>query len=43
MSDPSSTDKKVIPIAVAAAEAAPPESPTGPMIRTWAWSRPFAA
>jgi electron transport complex protein RnfG len=34
MSDPSSTDKKVIPIAVAAAEAAPPESPTGPMIRT---------
>jgi electron transport complex protein RnfG len=29
-----STDKKVIPIAVAAAEAAVPESPTGPMIRT---------
>jgi len=34
MSDPSSTDKKVIPIAVAAPEAAPPESPTGAMIRT---------
>lgn len=34
MSVPSSTDKKVIPIAVAAPEAAPPESPTGPMIRT---------
>ena len=34
MSEPSSTDKKVIPIAVAAAEAAPPESPTGAMIRT---------
>ena len=34
MSEPSSTDKKVIPIAVAAPEAAPPESPTGAMIRT---------
>ena len=34
MSKPSSTDKKVIPIAVAAPEAAPPESPTGAMIRT---------
>ena len=34
MSDPSSTDKKVIPIVVAAAESAAPESPTGPMIRT---------
>jgi electron transport complex protein RnfG len=34
MSEPSSTDKKVIPIAVAAPEAAPPESPTSAMIRT---------
>ncbi len=34
MSDQSSSDKKVIPIAVAAGEAAVPESPTGAMIRT---------
>jgi hypothetical protein len=34
MSEPSSTDKKVIPIAVAAPEASVPESPTGAMIRT---------
>ncbi len=34
MSEPSSTEKKVIPIAVAAPEAAVPESPAGPMIRT---------
>jgi len=34
MSEQSSTDKKVIPIAVAAPQAAAPESPTGPMIRT---------
>ena len=34
MSKPPSTDKKVIPIAVAAPDAAVPESPTGAMIRT---------
>jgi electron transport complex protein RnfG len=34
MSDPSSSEKKVIPIAVAAAPASVPESPTGAMIRT---------
>ena len=34
MSEPSSTDKKVIPIAVVAPEADVPESPTGAMIRT---------
>ncbi len=34
MSEQPSTDKKVIPIAVAAPAAAAPESPAGPMIRT---------
>ena len=34
MSDQPSSDKKVIPIAVAAAPASVPESPTGAMIRT---------
>mgnify|MGYP000588389962 CR=1 FL=1 len=34
MSDQPSSDKKVIPIAVAAAPASVPESPTGATIRT---------